>query len=634
MEQSGWRIFFSPSSLEPPGSREYLLRCDAIDGTGQLPFQTRHCPPCLTCTLKDGTILYYHPVLEAKLVTANGFAFSVMTEFMENPSPGVSTQDGELKAFYRLADRLKQRFPRLPLCLLLDGLYAGGPTFALCERYGWPYLITLKDRDLPTVNEEFEALSKLEPGQALQFVSGKLPTDTFVQSIRQGWGCRFFLDKYKFSYYESFKIQDLVNQRLFQARFQQIVLLYVIHTISCNKGQMVKYRLAILTLHPIQYQVPLFRRLATHPQVDLMVYFCSDHGVIEELDPEFGVAFRLDIPLLNGYRSRFLKTYGVWPSPGRFGGLLNPGILPELWKGRYDAVLIFGYGLPVYWFGVLGARLSRTPILLSGETLLREDQPIWWRTLKGMLLGFLFRQVEAFLPIGTRSAEFYRHYGIPEGRLFLMPYSVDNDFFLDQASIWKAKVAETKKELGLKEDMPVILYLSKLIRRKRPLDLLMAFERLDREAALVFVGEGELRSPMEEQVRRRGMKNVRFVGFKNQTEVPRYYAIGDVFVLPSGYEPWGIVVNEAMCFGLPVIATDAVAAAVDLVHHGENGYVYRAGDINGLTRALEALLGDPDLRQSFGRRSLGVISRWSYEADVEGVLMALEFAYGKGRGSS
>lgn len=392
-----------------------------------------------------------------------------------------------------------------------------------------------------------------------------------------------------------------------------------------------KYRLAILTLHPIQYQVPLFRRLAAHPEIDLMVYFCSDHGMTEALDPEFGVAFKLDIPLLEGYCSRVLKTYRVWPSSDRFGGLLNPSILPELWQGRYHAVLIFGYGLPVYWFGVLGARLSRTPILLSGETLLREDQPIWWKTLKRMLLAFLFRQVEAFLPIGTRSAEFYRYYGIPETRLFLMPYSADNDFFLDQAAIWKARVGETKKALDLPEGMPVILYLSKLIRRKRPFDLLYAFERLDQEAALVFVGEGELRSSMEEYVSRRGIPNVRFVGFKNQTEVSRYYAIGDIFVLPSGYEPWGIVINEAMGFGLPVITTDAVSAAVDLVRHGENGYIYRAGDLEGLTQALEALLGDPDRRQNFGRRALEILSRWNYEADVKGLLKALKFVCGKDR---
>ena len=135
----------------------------AIDGTGVFTSHQRHCPHCLTRTLKDGTTLYYHPILEAKLVTSNGFSLSIMTEFIENSDPNAEKQDCELKAFYRLAERLKARFPRLPICLLLDGLFAGGPTFGLCRRYRWKYLITLRDTDLPSVNEEFDALCKLEP---------------------------------------------------------------------------------------------------------------------------------------------------------------------------------------------------------------------------------------------------------------------------------------------------------------------------------------------------------------------------------------------------------------------------------------------------------------------------------------
>jgi hypothetical protein len=131
-----------------------------MDGTGVLVFSERHCPHCLTCT-RYGQTLYYHPVLEAKLVTRTGWALSLMTEFIENPGEHPTKQDCELKAFYRLADRLKQRFPRLPLCLLLDGLFAGGPTFDLCHRSGWKYLITLQEGDLPSVHREFEALLPL-----------------------------------------------------------------------------------------------------------------------------------------------------------------------------------------------------------------------------------------------------------------------------------------------------------------------------------------------------------------------------------------------------------------------------------------------------------------------------------------
>jgi hypothetical protein len=145
----------------------------AIDGTGTISFGHRHCPYCLTRT-RNGKTLYYHPVLEAKIVTSNGFAFSLMTEFIENPGGDKATkQDCELKAFYRLAERLNARFPRLPILLSMDGLFAGGPTFDLCRRYGWKFMIVLKDDDLPSVNEEFDALSKLQPENRLVWRTGK-----------------------------------------------------------------------------------------------------------------------------------------------------------------------------------------------------------------------------------------------------------------------------------------------------------------------------------------------------------------------------------------------------------------------------------------------------------------------------
>lgn len=140
--------------------RYYLI---AIDGTGILSFGERHCDHCLTRKLSNGEVIYYHPVLEAKLVTSNGFCFSLMSEFIENADLSSDKQDCELKAFYRLSKRLKKRFPRLPFCLLLDSLYAGGPTFSICEKNGWKYIINLKDDSLPSVNREFESLCKLTP---------------------------------------------------------------------------------------------------------------------------------------------------------------------------------------------------------------------------------------------------------------------------------------------------------------------------------------------------------------------------------------------------------------------------------------------------------------------------------------
>ncbi len=154
----------------------------AVDGTGMLTFGERHCPYCLTQKLKNGETRYYHPVLEAKLVTANGFAFSMMTEFIENRDPQASKQDCELKAFYRLAERLKQRFPRLPICLLLDGLFAGGPTFQLCEDYNWRYIIVLQDKDLVNVHRSYHTVLPHVPENHKRVLLG--PQREIVQDYR------------------------------------------------------------------------------------------------------------------------------------------------------------------------------------------------------------------------------------------------------------------------------------------------------------------------------------------------------------------------------------------------------------------------------------------------------------------
>jgi hypothetical protein len=144
----------------------------AGDGTGTLSFPKRHCEHCLT-RKHNGKTLYYHTVLETKLVTPNGFAFSLMTEFVENPGLNPTKQDCELKAFYRLAQNLKAFFPRLPIVLTLDGLYANGPVFELCRRNGWGFIIVLKDKDLPSVNQEFVSLCPLQPENRLTWITGK-----------------------------------------------------------------------------------------------------------------------------------------------------------------------------------------------------------------------------------------------------------------------------------------------------------------------------------------------------------------------------------------------------------------------------------------------------------------------------
>ncbi len=386
-----------------------------------------------------------------------------------------------------------------------------------------------------------------------------------------------------------------------------------------------RFKLAVVASHPIQYQAPLFRKVAKHPDIDLAVYFCSDFGVREQRDPGFGVALKWDIPLLEGYRYSFLKNRSPFQSRWGFWRVLNPGILNELRRGHYDACLVFGYGLATNWLIFAGAAILGLPVLFLGETRHSRAGRTLRSTVKRFLLARLFQRIKAFLAIGTQSQEFYRSHGVADERVFLAPYSVDNDFFRARANELKGQEEKLKDEAGIPPGLPVILYASKMTLRKRPMDCLKAFESVQDKAVLVLVGDGEQRPVLEAYVRDRAIRNVYFQGFKNQTELPRFYALADIFVLPSSYETWGLVVNEAMCFSLPVVTTEGVAAAQDLLRHGENGFVYPVGDITALADHLRQLVSDGAMRRSMGQRSIQIISSWDHQRCVEGILKALEY---------
>jgi len=383
-----------------------------------------------------------------------------------------------------------------------------------------------------------------------------------------------------------------------------------------------RYRLAVWIAHPIQYLAPLFRKLAQHPEIDLTAYYGSEHGSVRRLDPEFGVSFEWDTPLLEGYRFKFLRNYSWKTAPTGFWWLMNAGIVRELIRQHYDAVLIHGYASATSWLAYLGAWLSDTPVLFRGETLLRE-QPAWKRAIKKVGLRALFRGTAGCLAIGRRSTEFYLAQGVPRSKIFLTPYCVDNDYFTSQGDCWRLRRAETRRELDLPEDVPVVLYSGKLIPRKRPMDLVSALSSLSGKVGALFVGDGSLGAALDAEVRRRGLPYVRFVGFQNQSALPRYYAAADMFALPSACEPYGLVVNEAMCMGLPVLTTPAVAAAADLVREGENGFLFSVGDTETLARRIGQLAADPGPRLEMGKRSREIIAGWNYDGCVEGVVNAL-----------
>lgn len=389
------------------------------------------------------------------------------------------------------------------------------------------------------------------------------------------------------------------------------------------------FRLAYLVSHPIQYQAPLLRYIARDPAIDLHVLFLSDRSVDMYRDPGFGVDIKWDVALLDGYEHSFLPTLRKTDKT-TFWQPFVYGLWSRLKGGRFDALWVHGYSHQANLRAFAIAKILGLQVFLRTEATLRaKEKPRLDSWLKEKFLRILYRNTDAFLAIGTLNRRHYLSYGVPEDRIFMMPYAVDNKLFMDGAEAARANHMDLRDELHLEPDRPVILFVSKLIGRKRPGDLLRAYERLatsDGEEPwpyLVYVGTGEEEARLEKRANLSGWSSIRFLGFKNQTELPRYYELCDVFVLPSEFETWGLVVNEAMAAGKPVIVTEGVGCGSNLVRDGENGYVVPVGDISLLADRIDRLTSDSALARRMGESSRRRILTWSFKQDLSGLQAAL-----------
>jgi glycosyltransferase involved in cell wall biosynthesis len=337
------------------------------------------------------------------------------------------------------------------------------------------------------------------------------------------------------------------------------------------------------------------------------------------------VAYAWDIPLLEGYQYYFLRNYSLSESVSGFWGGVNPAILKELWTGRYDAVLLTGWYYASSILAFFGGWLTHTPIFIYGDSVSIQRRPWWIRAIKRIVLTGLFRTFSAFLISGTFNREFYAQYDVPVSKMFPFPWAIDNEYFFQQAARGRRQRAETRRQFGIPVDKPIIVFSGKLIPRKRPLDLLQAFEKLGSDAVLLYVGEGELREELEHYVQEHNIFGVQFIGFVNQSHIPLVLSACDIFCLPSAHDPRGTVVNEAMACGLPVVVSEGVGVwgEEDIVRPGENGFVHKIGDIQALANYLHRLLSDEKLRLQMGQRSQAIIEKWGYEECLDGLLNAL-----------
>jgi glycosyltransferase involved in cell wall biosynthesis len=386
-------------------------------------------------------------------------------------------------------------------------------------------------------------------------------------------------------------------------------------------------RLAIVSSHPIQYAAPLYAHLSRDPELQLTVLYCSDFSLRGERDPGFGERFAWDIDLLAGYDSIFLGERHRTRSLGGFWSLVCPELLREISGRRYDVVWVHGqqYAADVLAFAL--AKLRGLAVLTRGDTHLGLPVAPLKRSLRRRLLGLQYRHIDGFLAVGSKNHDYYRALGVPDGRIFRVPFSVDNARFAEAARLAPDERRERRARLGVHDERPIVLFASKLMRRKHPDDLLRAAAKLlgrGHALALVVAGSGEMDAELRELAA--GLElaaHVCFTGFVNQSELPALYGACDVFVLPAQHEPWGLVVNEVMNAGLPLVLGAGVGSAADLLQPGVNGVACDAGDAVSLAAALEPLVSDAGLRRRMGEASRRIIAAWDYEQCRLGLRAAL-----------
>ena len=374
-----------------------------------------------------------------------------------------------------------------------------------------------------------------------------------------------------------------------------------------------KRRLVIVTEIISPYRIPLFNALAQHPDVDLHIIFLG------ETDP--------NLRQWQVYKQEIRSSFQVLPSwrrrIGRYNTLLNSGIANALNQSAPEVILCGGYSYVASWQALHWARRHHVPFLLWSESNLQD-----FRHSHAMIEFFkkqFLHRCSAFVVPGRSACEYIRAHGAHENSIFIAPNAVDNELFKCAAENARRNGAALRRELALPNRY--FLFVGRLVREKGVFELLRAYanfsQQLRQEVGLVFVGDGDSRSMLEEKAISIVPGTIRFTGFAQREQLGAYYGLADVLVLPTYTDTWGMVVNEAMACSLPVIVSRAAGCATDLVRENWNGLFVTPKDVGCLESAMRLLAEQSDLRTTMGSNSSEHIRRYSAQSWSDGVAKAI-----------
>jgi glycosyltransferase involved in cell wall biosynthesis len=346
------------------------------------------------------------------------------------------------------------------------------------------------------------------------------------------------------------------------------------------------------------------------------VFFGQTLTPAQQASAGFNTPFDWDVDLLSGYESTFLTNIARQPGPGHFFGSDTPEIWARLNEGGFDAVLVLGWYLKAFVQATWAAKRLGLPVLVRGDSQLATPRGPATRMAKAFAYPPLLRVFDAALYVGQRSRAYYEHYRYPARQLFFSPHCVDTTWFAARATAEAGQTLRTR--LGVTREDKVVLFAGKLLSFKRPLDVVEACAGMA-GVHVVIAGSGELESALRERACALDVP-LHALGFLNQTQMPAAYAAANVLALPStGRESWGLVANEALACGTPIVVSDAVGCAPDLAADGAAGRVFPLADVAALRRMIREVLDDPPGRDATAAKS----DAYGLGAAVAGVEQAL-----------
>jgi len=382
-------------------------------------------------------------------------------------------------------------------------------------------------------------------------------------------------------------------------------------------------KLAIITTHPIQYNAPLFRLLSERKHIKVKVFYTWGQSKDTVYDARFGLQRSWDIPLLDGYEHEFVNNTSSRPDSNRFWGIVNPGLAAQLKDEQHDAILVYRWSLYSH-FRILQQFGGRPKLFFRGDSQLQLKQNWLKEQLKKSFLQFVYRKVDKAFYVGQNNKDYYLHVGLGNDQLVYAAHAIDNNRFAMNAEAWEMKALDERAGLGIDHKTIVFLYAGKFYAVKM-LDLLIrSFQQLKGEQyRLLLVGNGEQENLLKELAKED--KRILFQPFRNQSEMPCLYRMGDVFVLPSQSETWGLGVNEAMACSRSAIVSDACGCASELIIERETGFVFRSEDVNDLLQQMKKFNSKTDCEE-MGMKALKHIQQFSLEKVAEVIEEAVEMS--------